>query len=144
MTVEEVEVGRLHGKIRVHVEKFHFASVGVFVDTLAVVALVKRRLDLVCQVRKQEQSFDEVKQKLQFASSAALSAQHCNLAIAEEVGMWGKELKEKTQERVVVAKVAVNKERDNSKTAKEDASKFKADFVAKLGRWQDNVGGSTK
>lgn len=75
--------------------------------------------------------------------SAELSAQHSNLAKGEKVRECREEM-EVAEERLVLAHVAASYTRDEDKMPKEVVSKFKADYVAKKGRWWDEIGKLTK
>lgn len=83
MKAEEVEASGLQGKMRALQKKCRSTIVEVSVDSLVVVALVERCLDLEQHVTKQTQTLVEVERKLQAARSAALSAQHSVLEKAE-------------------------------------------------------------
>lgn len=100
---------------------------------LAVVALAEQNLNLEHQVTKRKQGLVEVERKLQVGSSAALLTWHSALAKAEEARKICEEL-EDAEERFGVALVAASKARDNAKEAKEEATKFEADYIVKAGR----------
>lgn len=72
-----------------------------------------------------------------------MSAKHSALAKTEEARRCCEGL-EVAEERLEVAKIAANKARNDAKTAKEEASKFDADYIAEMGTRQEEVGGSAK
>lgn len=102
MMAQEVKVSPLRGKMSALQKNCRFVSEEVPADILAVVALAKQSLDFEHQLRKREQTLVEVEQKLQGASSEALSAQNSTLEKAEEARKCREKL-EDAEERLEVA-----------------------------------------
>lgn len=50
----------------------------------------------------------------------------------------------RTSERLEVTQLVANKAHSDATTAKEEASKFKADYVADVGRCRDEAGGTAR
>lgn len=82
-------------------------------------------------------------QKLQVARNAALSAQHTAIARTQEARKCSEEL-EDAEDQFGVAQFATNTSSSDAKAAREEVSKLKTKYVAKVCHWQDIVGKVTK
>lgn len=81
----------------------------------------------------------EVYWKLRVASSAVLIDLHSALAKEMEALKFRVDVKD-ADKRLEVTHVAESKARDKAKQAKEEASPFEVEAVAKVGRRRDGVG----
>lgn len=141
--VGEVKASGLRGRMHAQQEKYPYTCKKVPEDILGIVALDEQSFHLDYQMKKGEQALVEVERKFQGESSAALSTQHCALAKVGEARKCHQNLKD-AEIRLKVAQVTTNRARNDAKVAREEASKFDANFVAKMGRRQDEVGALTK
>lgn len=88
----KVEASGLRGELCAQQEKCCSTSVEVLTNMLSVVAMAEHWLGLNCRVTKRKQALVEGEQKLQVASSPALSDQQIALEKAEDAGKYLEDL----------------------------------------------------